>query len=640
MIVMPTHRHSLVLLAAAVLTCVTAIQGRQVPAVPNPPARPGSPVRDPGRSNTPPPVGTAILSGTVGVAGSGLPARRARVVLSGMDVDTRTTVTDAQGRFVFSGLPAGRYSLTATKPGHVAANFGQPRPGRPGTPIQLADGQKFDAGLQLTRGGVLTGTVLDEEGEALPGTQVRALRFVMQNGQRTLQSAGGGSTDDRGIYRIFGLQPGDYIVAATPRNTSDGPNLDALRTELEALRQRADTLSRADDAQAGAVASRLAAVQAAVANLPESSATGYAPVYYPGTTAAALAAATALAPGEERAGLDFQLQRVPVARVEGFVVNSTGQPFQNIQVTLRDLSQAAPGIGNYSARTQNEGRFEFSNVPPGQYRIAARAVPGGRGGGRGEMQFKIEGRGARPQPVEQVRLWASADITVDGRDLTNVALSLQPGVSIAGRVAFHGTSAQAPSDPSRIRVTLVPADSAARELAGSTAGRVDASGKFIVSGVVPGRYRLSAGGAPQGWVVESAAIEGQDALDFPFEVSASQNVGTALITFTDQRSELTGAVVDSRGQPAPGYTLLLYPADPRYWTPQSRRIRTARPATDGQFLFATVPPGDYRIVPLADVEPGAWFDPAFLQQLDAAALRVSIAEGEKKVQNVRLSGGG
>jgi hypothetical protein len=122
-------------------------------------------------------------------------------------------------------------------------------------------------------------------------------------------------------------------------------------------------------------------------------------------------------------------------------------------------------------------------------------------------------------------------------------------------------------------------------------------------------------------------------------VKAGQNIGSATLTFTDQRAELSGALTDGTGRPAPGYTLILYPADPRYWQPQSRRIRTARPATDGRFRFGTVPPGDYKIAPVVDVEPGAWQDPAFLQELDATALRVSIAEGEKKVQNVRLAGG-
>jgi protocatechuate 3,4-dioxygenase beta subunit len=126
------------------------------------------------------------------------------------------------GRFAFSALPEGRYNLSASKAGHINGSYGQRSPGRPGTPIQLADGQKLEVQLQITRGGVITGTVLDEHAEAIPGTPVRALRYVMQSGQRTLQSAGSGQTDDRGVYRIYGLQPGEYIVYATPRNTHRG----------------------------------------------------------------------------------------------------------------------------------------------------------------------------------------------------------------------------------------------------------------------------------------------------------------------------------------------------------------------------------------------------------------------------------
>lgn len=635
--VMSSRRWSALLTALAVTAAASVFAGTQ-----NPRALPS---RDPGAK--PVLTGTAIISGTVTVAGSGVPARRARVTLSGVEAaPNRNLVSDEYGRFVFAALPPGRYVLRATRPGYIAGTYGQSRPGGSGTPIQLADGEKFDARLQMTRGGVLTGTVLDEAGEAIPGTPVRALRYVMQNGHRTLQQAGAGSTDDRGIYRIYGLQPGSYVVAAMPRNTNEGPSLAALRSEMEALRERAGTLARTGEAPSGAVANRLAAVRAAIADVPESPSTGYAPVYYPGTTMLPQAGATTIAPGEERAGLDFQLQRVPVARVEGFVVNSTGQPVQNIQVALHDANHSVPGVGNNSARADSEGRFRFSNVAPGQYRLTAHAVVSGRGG-RQSMNFDITADKirelaaaphARPQPNDQIRLWSAADISVDGRDLTNVALSLQLGVSLSGRVVFQGASLPPPSDPTRLRVSVVPADiGPGREHGGPVNARADASGKFALVGIVPGIYRINAAGAPPGWVLESAAVDGQDALDFPFEVKPGQNLGTAVLTFTDQRAELTGALTDGQGRPAPGYTLILFPADQRYWVPQSRRIRTTRPATDGHFILATVPAGEYRLVPVVDIEPGAWFDPAVLQELDAAALRVSIAEGEKKVQNVRLA---
>ena len=58
-------------------------------------------------------------------------------------------MTDDEGRYSFTGVGAGRYMLSASKTGHVPIIFGQARPGRPGTPIQLTDGQSFAANLQL-----------------------------------------------------------------------------------------------------------------------------------------------------------------------------------------------------------------------------------------------------------------------------------------------------------------------------------------------------------------------------------------------------------------------------------------------------------------------------------------------------------
>jgi hypothetical protein len=58
------------------------------------------------------------------------------------------------------------------------------------------------------------------------------------------------------------------------------------------------------------------------------------------------------------------------------------------------------------------------------------------------------------------------------------------------------------------------------------------------------------------------------------------------------------------------------------------------------FVFAGIPPGDYKLAAMVDVEPGAWFDPSFLQQIDAASTRIAVNEGEKKVQNLQISTGG
>lgn len=597
-----------------------------------------APPRDaPPPARQPPAVGTAEVSGMVTMAGGTQPARKARVNLSGAELrGGRSVTTDDQGRFSFTALPAGRYSLSASKPGHLSVTFGQTRPGRPGTPIQLSDGQKFRADLQIPRGSVITGMVLDELGEPSPQTQVRVMRVVVQNGQRRLQGSNSGSTDDRGIYRVFGLLPGDYVVCATPRNTGTTPG-DRLRIELQALQQSYEAVSRVNEEQARAIGERIAAVRGTMPEGEEEEVPpGYAPVCYPGSVSAATASAITLGVSEERPGVDFQLQLAPMSRVEGTVVNSTGAQVRNITVTLVDVQQLGFSMGNLSARADSEGRFRLLNVPPGQYRVTARSTimpenpveppAGGRGRGRGGAP------GTRPEPIT---LWGAADITVDGRPVSNLLLSLQQGISVSGQLTFDGTTTP-PADLSRIRITMSPAEPS--PFGGAVAGRADATGRFTIPSVPPGLYRLSASGA-SGWSVDSSTIGGQDSMDFPVEIKGTQNVTGAVVTFTDRRTELTGIVTDDRNQPTAAYSLIVFPADSRYWTASSRRIQTTRPATDGRYTFRNLPPGEYRLAPVFDIEPGATSDPAYLQQLEATSLRVTLQPGETKTQDMRVGGG-
>lgn len=583
----------------------------------------------------PPAIGTAVIAGSVRMAGSTQPARKVRVTLSGAEIrGGRTAITDDDGGFSFTALPAGRYTLSANKPGHVSVTYGQRRPGRAGTPIQVSDGQKFQADLQIPKGSVITGTVFDEHGEPALQTSVRVMRVVNQNGRRTLQSSGTRTTDDRGIYRAFGLLPGDYVVCATPRN-SNVVNFDRVQVELRALQSSYQAVARVNAEQAQAVEERIASLQSSLPEDGENASSGYSPVCYPGTVSANAASPITLGVAEERPGVDIQLQLAPLARVEGTVVNATGSELRGINVSLSDAQQSGVSIGNISARTDGEGRFRLMNVPPGQYRLTARGTirpeqqtAGGRGAAPGA------GRATAAQRPAAITVWAATEITVDGRNLANVLLSLQQGISLSGQVAFAGTSVP-PPDLTRIRVSVSPVEPTG--FGGSSSARVDAAGRFTIPSVPPGRYRLTAGGVAN-WTVESSSIGGRDAIDFPFEVKGNENIGGAVITFTDRQTELTGTVTDDKNQPAPEFTLVVFPADSRYWTAASRRVQNTRPATDGRYTFRNLPPGDYRLAPVYDLEPGAASDPEFLQQLEVTALRISLMPGEKKTQDMRVGG--
>src|SRR3954469_22208332 len=183
------------------------------------------PARDtPAQAKGAPPPPAGRISGRVLAADNGRPVKRARVFVSAAELPGgRGMLTDDTGTFDLTELPAGRYTLTVSKSGFVALSYGQRRPLQAGTPLQLADGQQLKGiEFQLPRGSVISGHVLDEDGDAMPGVMVRVMRYQYQQGERRLTPAGNGQTDDKGQYRIWGLMPGDYYINAIARGGGPG----------------------------------------------------------------------------------------------------------------------------------------------------------------------------------------------------------------------------------------------------------------------------------------------------------------------------------------------------------------------------------------------------------------------------------
>jgi hypothetical protein len=609
------------------------------------------------------PVGTGEISGVVMVIGTGTPVRRGRVTLTGSELrGGRTAITDDQGRFAFQLLPAGRFFVTASKPGYVDVAYGAKRPGRPGTPIQLADAQRVDKlTIAIPRGGVITGVVVDENGEPAPGTQVRAMRYVLRTGERSLAFSGQDQTDDRGQYRIYGQQPGDYVLSAIPRNLNPATDMRQLIMSQAAALQ--SSLGQAAPGgrggpmigNLGSIANSPAAQQAMTElaqqlGLPEGTqSVAYAPVYYPGTASPSGAATITLGVGEERSGVDFQLQLVPTARVQGTVVSPDGTMPANVQISLvpaATVGNVPMEIGTFGSRVDGNGQFTFRDVTPGQYTLQARSVVrrtdaaarGGRAAGRG------------PVPANQIAqvLWASMEVSVSGQDLTNLQLILQPGMTVAGRVQFRGTTTQAPSDVTAVRLTLSPRGQQNFPGPGQTpAAEVDEFGRFTFAGVAPGRYTVT-GNATGGrggrgaadsasWSLGAVIVDGRDVLDFPLEIAPNGNVQGADVIFVDRTQELAGRIQDAMGRPTADFTIIVFPSDSRYWLPQARRILSTRPGTDGSFILRDLPVGDYRLTAVTDVEPGEWYDPAFLSQLVPVSLPISLRDGEKKTQDIKVA---
>jgi hypothetical protein len=553
-------------------------------------------------------TGTASIVGTVASDDpqQPLPLRRAFVTLNSTDpVVGRTAVTDDQGRFAFVNLPAGRYSLSATKRGWPTLAYGAKLPGRQGRSIPLAPGERATASFRLPRPAVITGTILDENGLPPNGVLLRVMRYAFTPGSGDKRMTNFGASysgpDDRGQYRVWGLPPGEYYISVTSQTPflSAGSDLH-LTTDVDVQE---------------AVNAVAAGPAAPIADVPQRN-VGFSAVFYPGATSPAQATPIVVRAGEERTGVDVTVQYSPTARLDGSLSMPGGgslPPNTRITLVTNDPSGPLTAIGGvrYALLGPN-GRFEFAQLPPGPYLLAATvtlAPPEGS---------------TTPQVLS-----ASMDVDMQSEDQHGVSLLLQDTLTISGVVRWEGDGPPPSLAGFRPGLQIVAAGAAVTSGGGTTA----ANGTFTMPGVTPGRYRLSIGGPqPSNWTLRAVTAGGQNVLDLPFDVR--QSLADVTFTLTDRVSELSGktdpAAADS--------TIVLFPQNRDLWYAQSRRVLTTRPAKDGSYSFKRVPPGDYSLAAVDDVEPGEWYDPAFLQRLMPAAIKVTIGEGEKKTQDIHIGG--
>jgi len=584
------------------------------------------------RDNAPVAVGTATISGKVFVDGpTKQPARRVRVTLTDPSriFPGQTTTTDDAGAFAFQNLPAGRFEIQAFKAGYLRGSYGAGRPERAGTPIVIKAGEAIgNLAVTIARGGVITGVVRDVRGKPIPGVAVRVLKFGFNGltGERSLGSPSGGSsptTDDRGEYRAYGLPPGSYLVLATPGGSgrAGDPSVNDIRPLTSAELQQALRAARG------------AGPNATPAPLPPTSTAArvnYAPVFHPGVTDIAAAATVSLGLSEERGGADITIQFVPTATISGRITDPSGVLPQTLRITLAPAGPntemlAGAGIRGAVATPRPDGTYVFGGVAPGTYTVKANSGPAG--GGRGLAV-----------PSTAPSMWAAATIAVSGQDL-DVPLTLQRGVSINGRVVFEGAQ-PAPADLQMLTFRLVPPGSGGM-IQTNPGGRVDAEGRFTFTDMTPDSYQFvtqwTSPGASGTWTIKSSVANGRDAFDSPLVVDPNISVDWT-VTYTDHRATLTGVFVDRGGRAATDYYILVFPTDRKYWTPGTRRIRAARPGTDGAFSAVGLPPGEYFLGAMTDLESGEWNDPALLEGLVKTSVKVTLREGETTRQDLRIGG--
>ena len=288
----------------------------------------------PQRDGAPTLVGTSSVTGLVTTNdATPRPLRRVKVTLSsGLVTTPRAVLTDDNGAYLFTGLAPGNYTIVATRAGFITGAYGSTRPGSTqGVPVAVVAGQTTSGlDIRLARGAVVTGTVRSTSGQPVPDFQVSVVPssgLGLEQVARQMTS----TTDDRGIYRVFGLAAGDYVVMARPSNLAA---LELRRVSAEEVRRAQGAMNSSISLTAPLAGASAPAPVAAVA--PPATLT-FAPVFHPGTADPAAATIVRLAAGEERAGVDLTTVIVPTARVAGTLVDVEGRPAANTTVNIQRL---------------------------------------------------------------------------------------------------------------------------------------------------------------------------------------------------------------------------------------------------------------------------------------------------------------
>lgn len=551
------------------------------------------------------PAATVVLTGIVTTDDSSArPLRRAIVTVTAAELKgTRQVVTNDDGRFTFSELPPGRYSLVVDKPGYVKTYYGNKRPGgMPATPVAVLAGQPApDITIRVPRGAVIAGVVRDQFGTPLSAAQVSVKQVTVVNGRRRMSDVPNlrvpvAHTDDQGRYRIYGLPPGEYAVFCELSMRNVGNVRETNSADVDAVLR---------ELRAGRSAAALAAPPPRQVSLSGG--------YLPGVPDADSAQMITLAVGEERVGADILIGPLRALTVSGTSVGPGGAPMSNLMLVVVNAGTGARIVaGSGGVR---DGRFTLSALPAGRYVLVGRAAENNAG-----------------ETVE-MPYYAETEFVLTDQNLS-VTLQFERGTTIEGRIV--PPAGAAPGAVESVRLGATPVDGYTAVVPARVVATTRPDGTFVFDGVGPGKWRVTAASLPANWTLQSAVHDGRDTLDAPLDVRLGQPLTDLTVTMTDRPAVLTGTIFDATGQPTSEYSIVAFSTDRALWTSPRRVSSVTRLSSDGRFTITGLPPGEYYLAVSADLDPAHLGEASFLESLVSAAVKVAITEGERKVQDFRI----